>query len=351
MTTTRAPADAAEPSTPQKPSSPAGVYGYAASDVIGRALLRTAVFPLICVVVATLTAPIYAAGNAAFNAHLAGPIEGCGWLPSWTTAEDVWFALGLSGTLACIYTIENGFFAICDKFDLLQEYKMYRSPVQQPSPTLVAKTLRKEAVSHLVTGPVLMFLFVGPFLRWNAPVSAVAPAAIPDPLSLYKTFAQCLLIMETMFYFGHRLLHTTMLYKAIHKQHHEYIGTRSFAAEHAHAAEDLMTGYLPFLAGLCLSGAHFHTTNVWFFCRLMETYEAHSGYCFKDTFLDAVGIFNAHSSANHDFHHTNNTGNYGWEIFDYSFGTMDAYVRVGCIDGYLAKAAAARASSKRDKAQ
>ena len=39
------------------------------------------------------------------------------------------------------------------------------------------------------------------------------------------------------------------------------------------------------------------------------------------------------------------------EIFDYSFGTMDAYVRVGCIDGYLAKAAAARASSKRDKAQ
>ena len=168
MTTTRAPADAAEPSTPQKPSSPAGVYGYAASDVIGRALLRTAVFPLICVVVATLTAPICkpsclssrlhprarlppapllptqrredarstarplywpelrhrlldfitlhvhsdAAGNAAFNAHLAGPIEGCGWLPSWTTAEDVWFALGLSGTLACIYTIENGFFAV-----------------------------------------------------------------------------------------------------------------------------------------------------------------------------------------------------------------------------------------------
>ena len=38
------------------------------------------------------------------------------------------------------------------------------------------------------------------------------------------------------------------------------------------------------------------------------------------------------------------------EILDWGFGTMDAYVRVGCIDGYLAKAAAAR-RSKKDKAQ
>ena len=38
------------------------------------------------------------------------------------------------------------------------------------------------------------------------------------------------------------------------------------------------------------------------------------------------------------------------EIFDWAFGTMDAYVRVGCIDGYLAKAAATR-GSKKGKAQ
>jgi sterol desaturase/sphingolipid hydroxylase (fatty acid hydroxylase superfamily) len=335
---------------PQKFDTPTPAYGYAASDIIGRAVFRTIKFPLICVAIATLTAPIYTVGYAAFTAHLAGPIAGAGWRPSWTTTDDVWFAIGLTISLACIYALENGFFAICDKYELMQQYKMYRSPPQEPSPALVAKTLKKEAVSHLLTGPVLMFFFVGPFLRWNAPVSAVDPAAIPDPWSLYTTFTICLLLNETMFYFGHRLLHTKTLYKMIHKQHHEYIGTRSFAAEYAHAAEDVLTGYLPYLAGLCLTGAHFHTTNVWFFCRLMETYEAHSGYCFKDTVLDTVGILNAHSSANHDFHHTNNTGNYGWEIFDWAFGTMDAYVRVGCIDGYLAKAAAAR-GSKKGKAQ
>jgi hypothetical protein len=56
-----------------------------------------------------------------------------------------------------------------------------------------------------------------------------------------------------------------------------YIGTRSFAGEYAHPLEDVLTGYLPFLAGSFVMGAHFHLVFVWFLLRLTEVYEAHSG--------------------------------------------------------------------------
>jgi sterol desaturase/sphingolipid hydroxylase (fatty acid hydroxylase superfamily) len=80
------------------------------------------------------------------------------------------------------------------------------------------------------------------------------------------------------------------LYAGIHKQHHSFVGTISIAAEHAHPIEDALSAYLPFLAGVVLMGAHFHIVFVWFFVRLTEVYEAHSGYLFRGSLLDRVRV-------------------------------------------------------------
>jgi len=140
-----------------------------------------------------------------------------------------------------------------------------------------------------------------------------------------------------MFYWGHRILHAGPLYRRIHKQHHSYVGTRSFAAEYAHDLEDVLTAYIPFLTGIVLTGAHFHFIFCWFFCKLTETYESHSGYCFEGSWLHKIGLTNATIAAHHDFHHTRNQGNFGWEILDYAFGTMDEWVSIGGRKGYLAQ--------------
>ena len=76
-----------------------------------------------------------------------------------------------------------------------------------------------------------MLLAAGPLIRHINPVSAVDPATIPGWATLWYQFTVCFVVNECMFYTGHRLLHTKALYKHIHKQHHSYIATRSFAAE------------------------------------------------------------------------------------------------------------------------
>ncbi len=68
--------------------------------------------------------------------------------------------------------------------------------------------------------------------------------------------------------------------------------------------------------------------------RLQQTYTAHSGYYFKDTLFDAIGLAHCHSTVFHDHHHTSNQGNFGSEIMDWLCGTMDHFVQGGEYDGY-----------------
>ncbi len=76
-----------------------------------------------------------------------------------------------------------------------------------------------------------MLLVVGPFIRYCNPLAS-SVHAIPGILSMYCQFLFCFILNDILFYYGHRALHSKLLYKAIHKQHHQYTGTRSFAAEY-----------------------------------------------------------------------------------------------------------------------
>ena len=70
--------------------------------------------------------------------------------------------------------------------------------------------------------------------------------------------------------------------------------------------------------------------------RLQETYESHSGYCFRGSPLAAAGLSHWPQAAFHDHHHAVNRGCFGWILLDWAFGTMDHWVAAGGIDGYLA---------------
>jgi sterol desaturase/sphingolipid hydroxylase (fatty acid hydroxylase superfamily) len=68
---------------------------------------------------------------------------------------------------------------------------------------------------------------------------------------------------------------------------------------------------------------------------LKQTYFAHSGYCFENSWLDWLGISSACDVIFHDYHHSENLGNYGTYLLDWAFGTMDSFVNTGSFEGYL----------------
>ena len=87
---------------PQKFDTPTPAYGYAASDIIGRAVFRTIMFPLICVAIATLTAPICESKILAFP--VCAPTSSALWERRYVS---VWGGGGGHGTTVPPYLLEE----------------------------------------------------------------------------------------------------------------------------------------------------------------------------------------------------------------------------------------------------
>lgn len=245
------------------------------------------------------------------------------------------FVAGTMVVHAALYIGIAGFFHYCDRTGLLSQYKMHRVQRMGPSDALLHKTWLQAAVGQLIIGPLSLWVVAGAFLHFGSPPIDAPLPALP---TLYVAFLVATLGNSWGFYWSHRLLHVPALYAKFHKQHHTYTGTVGYAAEFAHPLEQLLSNQGPTVLGCLLLGSHWLVWFSWLAARLKETYEGHSGYCFKGTLLCRLGLWD-NSSPYHDFHHSNNSGNFAGnnsEYLDHLFGTQDAWVRLGGVDGYLA---------------
>jgi len=299
-------------------------------------LIRWLRFSLLCAIFTRVTTPLYFHAYTYFNKMRETWTE-VSYTFYWVNGDDIFFTIGLSLCITTVYFITNGFFAICDEWQCLQRYKLPRRPSQEPSKELVIHTLKSEAIAHFVTAPPLMCLVVGPLFQARSSTSAGNPENIPGLYTIWLQFFLSDVLYEFMFYWGHRILHSQHFYGIIHKKHHLYINTRSFAAEYSHPLEAVLANYIPVLAGLFITGVHFHVAFMWFFCRIVKFNETHSGYCFKGTWLYSYGLTFADQAAFHDHHHTVNRGNFGSPLTDWLFGTMDSWIEGGRVDGYIKK--------------
>lgn len=235
------------------------------------------------------------------------------------------------GLHTALYGGMCGFFLLCDRFGWLSRYKLPRDARTWPSPALLQRTVVEAAVSQLLVDPIVLFLIITRLARFPAVFEAdgVTPSRTSDMLNTAVQIFGAHIVNEMGFYITHRLAHEVpWLYKAIHKQHHQYVGPASPAAEYANPIETVITAQIPTLGWCVLFSSQVHPVVwlSWLAWRTSETYECHSGYCFKGTWLDKLGLLNANLTEHHEFHHTVNKGNYGTEVTDMLFGTMATYL-------------------------
>jgi sterol desaturase/sphingolipid hydroxylase (fatty acid hydroxylase superfamily) len=230
-----------------------------------------------------------------------------------------------------VYWGYGGFFIACDKIGAFAKYKLPRTKRMAMAPGLMRKTLTDVAVNHFVAQPVTLFLayryLIGQASMYAAPGSTVAAAA-PELLPTFVDFVLALFIAELGFYLAHRMFHEVpFLYRTIHKQHHSYVGSIAFACEYAHPVEQVIANQLPVLL-YAAAQPRMHQTAVfcWLFFRLLETVEAHSGYCFKGSPAERLGLTFSSHAAFHDWHHSDNRGNYGFPWTDWLGGTLNSYL-------------------------
>jgi methylsterol monooxygenase len=223
----------------------------------------------------------------------------------------------------------GGFFLLCDAAGWLQQYKLPRAPRMLVTRSLLAQTVGSVAANHFLFQPAAVFLlyrYAAAFPSMYAADGAAAPA---PPLALcFAFFLACQVVNEVLFYAAHRLMHEVpWLYRTAHKQHHRHVGTIGFASEFAHPVEQLLGNHIPTLCVAFGASAHVPQSAVfvWLAFRIWESSEAHVGYDLRGSAAERLGLTFSRHNEFHDWHHTDNRGNYGWEWLDWLGGTMDSF--------------------------
>lgn len=154
---------------------------------------------------------------------------------------------------------------------------------------------------------------------------------VHDSVHMAAQLLFCILAEDFYFYFGHRLLHWKPLYHSIHKIHHKFPHSIAMLATSAHPLEVIFCFHAAYMFGpIVLSYVlgtpmHMMTGFVWFWIRIGESLDGHSGYEFSFSMwrlvpLSAGGLY-------HGFHHSHNVGNYSsfTVLWDSVFGTNKDY--------------------------
>jgi len=153
-------------------------------------------------------------------------------IPVYVVRELIWFLL-------------HGQYLIIARYDLFSSYKINQT-ARQP---FDVQWFMFDAMNldHLVSMPILLAISI---YSWRAIKVNLDFNTVPSPLALFGMLVLSRFVREFLRYWGHRFLHMGLLYKLIHKKHHEYTSPFSLVGEYAHPVENIVHGIIPIVAGM-----------------------------------------------------------------------------------------------------
>jgi len=183
------------------------------------------------------------------------------------------FGLWIWGTHELVFFGVWGAYALLHRRGVAPRFRVVEG--KAPAAPLVRAAIRGLPAAHLGF-LALIVLVVHP--AWRA-MGGHMGGPWPSPMELGWQLVACMLVQDTIFYWGHRALHTKRLFRAIHRKHHDFRYVRGVSAEYAHPVESLLN-VTALMVGPVLLAVHPVTFVVWQAIRVGESVEAHSGYAF-----------------------------------------------------------------------
>ncbi|KAJ2005810.1 C-4 sterol methyl oxidase [Coemansia thaxteri] len=158
---------------------------------------------------------------------------------------------------------------------------------------------------------------------------AVVFGAIAFAVHQIVYYGRYLPYLDFYHYWAHRMFHHGLLYRRIHKVHHEHTAPFGIAAEYAHPIETAVLGQGtiagPLLFNYFIEQVHITTMLVWIAARLWQTVEAHCGYDFPWSASHWLPFWAG--ASHHDYHHMAFVDNFAstFRWWDSIFGTDRRY--------------------------
>ncbi|XP_065331653.1 fatty acid hydroxylase domain-containing protein 2-like [Cloeon dipterum] len=235
-------------------------------------------------------------------------------LEKYSTPQDQMIFL-VTGTILVslvVYWLWGSFYILLDLTGWLSSYNVQPGTNQPLNRKRLANTILQVLINQTVVSfPAAVAAFYLADYTGNL-LTFDQLKRVPPFSQVLIEFPLLVLCHEFAFYYSHRLLHHGLLYKMIHKRHHQWTAPIAVIAIDCHPVEHVLANVGPVLVGPAIVGSHPLTAWFWFSYVTFQTLNGHSGYHWPWF----------QSPEFHDYHHLKFNQNYGSIGFlDYLHGT------------------------------
>jgi len=233
------------------------------------------------------------------------------------TDAAIQWSIGFCLTHWSVYVLYNTFLLLCLRYNWFPQYKI--QPDVWPAKHLIQEAFRFFVIQDVLLAPLAFYAMY----KYTPIGRSMLNSEWPSLWELVSKLVLWHLIFDTYFYWTHRLAHHKSIYKYVHKKHHRFTAPIGISAQYSHPIEHVFINVASAFLGPILFPSNLAVVLVYHAMRMHETSDAHSGYAFPWSLWSYTGI---HAGPRwHDFHHSNQVGNFGgFRFWDTVMGTDQA---------------------------
>merc|ERR1711920_36679 len=116
------------------------------------------------------------------------------------------------------------------------------------------------------------------WLSVRTPYAVRIESTLPAHSERLWHLVAALLCNEVLFFYSHWAMHSSLLYKRFHKQHHEFTAPIGLVAIYCHPIEFFVCDLFPLTAAFYACRCHLFFAFMWAFGAVIGTQVHHSGF-------------------------------------------------------------------------